>query len=401
MVTFVLKQTDPEANIQTLILMTVYFDGRRMKMSTGEFIKPRDWNGQTHRPRKNAPNAIILSTYLDRLESRVRETVLRMKSEFTLITPDSLRRELKLQSKNGGGKETFIQFIERFIEESRLVRKPGSLSVYTSVFKMLQGFQGQKDFNDICTDWFKRYQAYMENKGYAANYIGKNIGVIRELMTIAKGKGLHKNDQYKNSDYKKPTEEAQTIFLSVDELLKMYGIELSEPLDRVRNRAMIAAFTCLRFSDSTKITVNSIRDGLVYNKNIKTGQNIVVPVHWVVKQIMEMHPDGLPPATSNQKSNEALKRIGKAAGLNQKVEITKTIGGNMVTKTYEKWELITTHTMRRSGATNMILSGIPKDIVKKIGGWTTDKSFEKYNKVSSEEYARLAASFSDYFGVFD
>lgn len=373
----------------TLIVMTAYFNGRRMKMSMGEFIKPADWNTETCRPRKTAPNSAVLTAYLDRMENKVSEIMLRMKADFEIITPDSLKEAVKKDTHTGGKRETMMQFIERYIEEARGVRKPGSLSVYTSVEKMLKGFHGNKDFNDINPGWFRKYQAYMEGAGYSANYISKNVAIIRELLTLAKKQGLHRNEVYLSDEYQKPSEEVQTIALTYYELLHMYGIELPEGMDRVRIRSMLGAFTCLRFSDSSKITADDIRGGLIYDRNTKTGTNVVVPMHWVVRQIIEHNPDGLPGGISNQKTNEALKQIGKRAGINGKVVISKTRGGKVVTETFEKWQLITTHTMRRSGATNMLKAGIPKEQIMKVGGWKTERSFDKYNKVSKEENARL------------
>lgn len=368
--------------------MTVYFDSRRMKMSTGEFINPKDWNPETCRPRKNAPNSIVLHTYLDRLEAKVKETMLKMKSEFVIITPDSLKQALLRNARNGGKKETFMQFIDRFIEESRPVRKPGSLSVYTSVRLRMEEFPGQKDFNDICSDWFRRYQAYMESKGYAANYIGKNVGVIRELMTIAKSKGLHHNDAYKDPDYKKPSEDAENIYLNNDELMAIYNVRLSEALDHVRCRFLIGAFTGLRFSDSAKITPESIREGLVFDKNKKTGSHVVIPVHWVVEEIMAKYPGGLPPAISNQKTNSYLKIIGQKAGITTLIEKHQRKGGKDITTTTEKYNLITTHTARRSAVSNMVLAGVPIVNIMPITGHKTESSFKKYVKLSAEENAR-------------
>jgi len=401
MITFVLKQPTVliggkrTINKQpTLIVMTAYFDGRRMKLTTGEFIKPADWNPENCRPRKTAPNAAVLTTYLDRMEARVKELHLKLKADFETITPDSLREAINREIRTGGKKETLMQFIERFIEQSRATRKPGSLSVYTSVEKLLKDFHGNKDFNDINPGWFRKYQAYMESGGYSANYIAKNVAIIRELLTLAKKQGLHRNEAYLSDDYQKPTEEVQAIALTYYELLKMYGIELPAGLDRVRIRSMLGAFTCLRFSDSSKITCDDIRDGLIYDRNTKTGTNVVVPMNWVVRQIIEQNPDGIPGGISNQKTNEALKQIGKRAGLTDKVVISKTRGGKVVTETFEKWQLITTHTMRRSGATNMLKMGIPKEQIMKVGGWKTERSFDKYNKVSKEENARLLQNHS-------
>ena len=384
MITYILKNA--KSKNPTLIFLAYYFNSRRMKLSTGEKIHPRDWNKKSKRPRVSAPSSAALTAYLDRLAAKVKEIHLELRVDLTPITPTLLKNAIERDLGTGGKKETFMLFIARFIQESGH-RKKGSLEVYKSVEKLLLGYTGQKDFNDINPKWFEKYQAYMEREEYSANYIGKNVAIIRELITIAKKQGLTKNVDYRDSDYKKPHEEVQTIYLTVSELERIYQIPLSEALNAVRNRFLIGAFTALRFSDSAKITQDSIRDGLIFDKSVKTGSNVVIPIARIVRDIMAEYPDGMPPSISNQKTNEGIKIIGKDAGINSSIIIRKTQGGKIVTTTYFKYQMITTHTARRSAATNMFLAGIPAISIMKITGHKTESSFMKYIRMSSEENA--------------
>ncbi|OFY41225.1 MAG: hypothetical protein A2X18_12790 [Bacteroidetes bacterium GWF2_40_14] len=88
----------------------------------------------------------------------------------------------------------------------------------------------------------------------------------------------------------------------------------------------------------------------------------VVPVkYWkkkdyIDKEILERYDYKLP-KQSEPKLNEFIKEVGELAGMNEPIIVTKTEGGEKVTRTFKKYELITSHTARRSGATNMYLSG--------------------------------------------
>ena len=55
----------------------------------------------------------------------------------------------------------------------------------------------------------------------------------------------------------------------------------------------------------------------------------------------------------------------------------------------KKYQLLTTHTARRSFATNLYLSGFPSISIMKITGHTTEKSFMKYIKITPTENAKL------------
>lgn len=66
----------------------------------------------------------------------------------------------------------------------------------------------------------------------------------------------------------------------------------------------------------------------------------------------------------------------------------------------EKWEVITSHTARRSGATNMYLAGMPLDLIMFCGGWSKREQCEKYIKASvSDVVERLEAT--DYFAKWE
>ena len=85
--------------------------------------------------------------------------------------------------------------------------------------------------------------------------------------------------------------------------------------------------------------------------------------------------------------NDYLKDIGQKAEIKEQISISKFEGGLKVTKTLPKYELISTHTARRSGATNMYLAGIPAISIMKITGHKTEKAFMRYIQMSQEDNA--------------
>ena len=66
-------------------------------------------------------------------------------------------------------------------------------------------------------------------------------------------------------------------------------------------------------------------------------------------------------------------------------EITKA--GKKVTLHLQKWEMISSHTARRSFATNEYLNGTPSITIMAITGHKTEKAFLKYIKVTPKEHA--------------
>lgn len=62
----------------------------------------------------------------------------------------------------------------------------------------------------------------------------------------------------------------------------------------------------------------------------------------------------------------------------------------------QKFELITSHTARRTGATLMVLGRIPTAAIMKLTGHKSESSFWKYIKSSDEENAIMLQDY-DYF----
>ena len=78
----------------------------------------------------------------------------------------------------------------------------------------------------------------------------------------------------------------------------------------------------------------------------------------------------------------------KEIGLTDSYTFSFTQGGKLVTETKQKWELISSHTARRSAATNMYLTGRMKTYeIMRLTGHTSEKNFFRYIKVTNEESA--------------
>jgi integrase len=101
-------------------------------------------------------------------------------------------------------------------------------------------------------------------------------------------------------------------------------------------------------------------------------------------EILKKYKDNynsLPKALSNQNFNQYIKEVCQKAGLTEK--------GRLLTfPKKELYECITSHTARRSFATNLYLDGYPTIEIMKITGHKTEKAFMKYIKVSKQDAAK-------------
>ena len=89
--------------------------------------------------------------------------------------------------------------------------------------------------------------------------------------------------------------------------------------------------------------------------------------------------------------NEYLKEIGQ---LMESMQVTfdkeRTKGGALVSVKRAKWEYLTTHTARRSFATNMFKRGnIPVQLIMAITSHKTETQFYKYIKMEPSDKADM------------
>lgn len=81
--------------------------------------------------------------------------------------------------------------------------------------------------------------------------------------------------------------------------------------------------------------------------------------------------------------------ICKKIGFTNEIRYDYTRGGKMITEVKQKWQLISSHTARRSAATNMYLTGRFNTYeIMALTGHTTEKSFFRYIKVSNEDISK-------------
>lgn len=411
--TFVLKE--PESSEPTLINLFFRFNNQKLKYSTSQKITPKYWNFEKQRARetKSFANYGSLNTTLDNLAITVKEAHSDLINAKRAPTPFKLKDALNksLYKEEYGQKTTFLKFVDELVTTSN--RKANTLKQWKQTLSKLQEFkqatQTEVDFDTINMDFYNRFIQYLNKKGYiktlkrkgqedsltrknyAKNTIGGFIKAIKIFMNEAVDRNLTKNLEYRNRNFKVTEEQVEKIYLSQEEILSIYNLDLNgdNRLDKVRDLFVVACYTGLRFSDLMQVKPdNIINDGTqIRVRTEKTSEIVVIPLHRFVKEIIKKYKGSLPPVISNQKMNKYIKEVGEMVGIDETMNIAITRGGKTERESFSKFDLITTHTARRSFATNAYLMDIPSISIMKITGHTTERSFMKYIRISQEDNA--------------
>ena len=159
--------------------------------------------------------------------------------------------------------------------------------------------------------------------------------------------------------------------------------------ERIRDLFVIGCLTALRYSDYSTLTQDDLQGCFIVKRTRKTNVDVKVPAHDYVKEIFEKYDGDIPTGLCIQHFNKYLKVIMREIGLTDKVSYSFTQGGKLHTVTKEKWELISSHTARRSAATNMYLTGRMKTLeIMKLTGHRSEHNFFRYIRLTGDDTAK-------------
>lgn len=233
---------------------------------------------------------------------------------------------------------------------------------------------------------------YLEEQGLRHNTIVGYIEKIQSLVRRASQYNYAVDNTYDEIDLL--AEPTNAVFLSMNEITRIYYYKFEKQdkrkaKERIRDLFVIGCLTALRYSDYSTLTANNLQNGYIVKRTKKTNVDVKVPAHDYVKEIFAKYGGNIPNGLCIQYVNKYLKVIMREIGLNDLVTYSFTKGGKLVTVTREKWELISSHTARRSAATNMYLTGRMKTFeIMKLTGHKTEQNFFRYIRLTSEDTAR-------------
>jgi integrase len=410
----------------TLEVCDARFQGRRFRYSTGETIDPDLWLKKKQRAKiipsiQTEVNA--LNAHLDRINKCVSDFLASKLNSKTIINEELRSRleDLKVDEQ----KEILIkQQQELEIEKQKLEKENDFYNIWETIITSTRTKDGlpisdgtkrskrqtlnlvkehcakhkiKLTFETLDKSYYHKLDNYMIEKKFSPNNRGKHFKEIKAILREAEDRDISVNSAFHKKSFKVIRIPADSIHLNETDIKKLLEAEKLTPAqNRLRDIFVMACYTGQRHSDWHQIRKENIinENGveLLRIKQQKGNKTIHLPVHPIVKLLLKKYGDISPQVVSNQKFNETLKEIG------QKAELGKiSIGGNI----FEKKDLLSTHTARRSFATNAYLSrSMQVYEIMNCTGHKSESSFLKYLKLNGMDYAKLASE-SKFFNNTD
>ena len=220
--------------------------------------------------------------------------------------------------------------------------------------------------HEITNTWLLRFKDYLEEKDLSANSRAKYIKTLQSIIRKAKSRGYNLPvvlDDVRN-EMSIQAEASESVYLNRDEL-KLIENYVPKGTGEKFTRAifLICAYTGCRISDAQLLTVNNFNDGEVNYTSKKTKSTSRLPLHPLVPELVK----AINGNTYDEFSIKAIvgrdiKTICKKLGINKEVTLYRR--GERMTK--PKWAMLSSHTARKSFATNMLIDGYSLEAIARM-----------------------------------
>lgn len=407
----------PKSKNETTIFIRFSINKKYYKYYTKKKIHPCFWNLDTQRPHTSKKNLAQfklnaleklnlknLEVYLNNLEGHILSYKHQKDFSNSRIEIESFKKYLdeKIFGRviENPKEITVLDYYQDFVQKiisgkiltnSKKKYKISTIKSYKVSYRRLEKFIGSRTlyFEDVDMNFYNDFVGFLQDLNYAHNSIGTTIKHLKVIMESSLMLGKHNNIIHKDKRFKKFDVVSFQIYLDEQEIEKLENLELpfQSKMDISRDFFLLAYYTGQRFSDTIQIS-NKVEGDYVRFYTIKGEDEIIVPLSKKAKKILEKYKNDFPRICLDT-INTNLKEIGERAGFSGQIEFKEERGGQTILVKKKKYEMLSTHTARRSTVTNLHSKGVNINNIMAISGHKTEKTLNRYIKSSAQDKAIL------------
>lgn len=329
-------------------------------------------------------------------------------------------------------KLTVLDYFDLFVRtESKANQwEDGTLQCWNAFRKHLQNL-GVTDFEFFNEAGMVEFVNYLresnpdkDKREMDEKTVRKHFANLRWFLNWCIKRGICSDSQVSHYKPKFKVVDKQVIFLTVDELNKLYNYEIpkngeevelidvrgetytktvhdASALAKTRDLFCFCAYTGLRYSDAIKLKRTDIVDNRINVTTKKTYDTLAIELNSRSRAILDKYasanfPFNLAlPTISNQKMNDYIKDLGELCGFRDPVTIVRFRGGKREEETFCKWQLLSTHAGRRTFICSALSFGISPQVVMKWTGHSDYKAMKPYIDIAEETKSKAMKVFDN------
>lgn len=313
-----------------------------------------------------------------------------------------VKRVTKLQ------KDTFWDAYKEFVKVNGRQHDwtPATYEKFHAQENHLKKFKKHLTFDYFTDEGLVEYVEFLRMEEDMKNStIGKQLAFLKWFLRWSYNRGYHMNNAYETFKAKLKTTQKKVIFLNHEELTQLETCELPEDcshLSKVRDVFLFCCYTGLRYSDVANLRKSDVKVDHIEITTIKTSDSLIIELNKYSKAILDKYKDAtfedfkVLPVISNQKMNTYLHELCKLAKIDEPIRQTYYKGNERIDKVQPKYELICTHTGRRTFICNALSLGIPPQVVMKWTGHSDYKAMKPYIDIADDIKAKAMEKFNNF-----
>ena len=377
----------------------------RIKYRTNYKILPKSWDFEKERLKPSASGALEFNVELNNLANCCTREAMRKKETNQFLSKEDYKQIVQdcIDRDNAVNSEISISHLKtQFLSYKSNFVKEGTLKEYRTVFKGLEDFEKHKGTKLILREmdgkFLDQFEVFLSRKkntndgdkeGLLNDTIHKYISTLKVFL-----KWCNDNDYLVHPDvfktqktnFKKKAYN-EIIALSESEIQKLMNHDLSDrpSLERVRDLFCLLCYTGQRFEDLINFDPKDIKNNAWDFISVKVKKRVIVPFEGYIapaKDILERIGYSVP-KISNQKFNEYIKTVGKLAGMDEIIKITRYSGKQKLVIEKRKYDFLSSHVGRRSMVTNLLSRNVPITLVQKLTAHSDIRTLMKYESANT------------------
>lgn len=336
----------------------------RFRITTDEKVSLKDWDKLRQEVRPNAADADLINPYLYNFKSNVFTMYRENREKLTFHELKNLARGVAVTDEKKTLRSAFDAHIAQWEAEKDEKTVLRLLALKAHFFgddqrqRPVVGYtatHGEIDFADIDWNFHDKFKSFLYSKGMVDSTVFRYMTSVQTFLRWARKRGYPVNNSF--DEWVIPRVNPEPIALTLEELNAFYKADLTGLYAIARDIFCLEAFTGQRISDLKRIRRKDVTYDPIptWTFQMKKGERLYHKTQTVylvgysspALEIFERYNFTFP-EISEGTINTYLKLAANIAGLNRIVDKVKPVRGKRIVHRMHLWEVMTTHTGRRT-----------------------------------------------------